>query len=473
MTSATSTAAASAYEQALIWGLLVDPTYVPEVLGRLRDDDFVDPTFRRIWQSIGRIAARGDSVTEHALELDLGAHGELGKVDRDKLIVGSPYPDPAAIGSYVDRVLEARRARAAHRLVHEAAARPMTDESLSELHARLGEVLADAAPEDDFASLADFLPGFVEDLDARRSGQRASELMRFGIDSLDQLTDGALPGELVVVAARPGDGKTAFAMTVANHVAESGGVVSFFSLEQPRDQLAARLLSAVASINGRRFRDPRALSDENMDAIRRAASTLVHRRILIRDSQSSMRDIVRACRRMVRRGMPPALVVIDYVELITTPKEERHRDRYDRELGERTKAAKSLAKELRCPVLMLAQLGREVEKAKRRPTKADLRNSGEIEQDADQIFMLHRLPDPTDPNEKGDTTEILVTKGRGTGEGVATVRFRAEFTRFEEIAERAMPGLVAPDRVGEQRGGREAAGFERSLAGSAGGWSDA
>lgn len=442
----TASNATVAYECAVVWTLLVEPSLVADVRSRLRAEDFADPTLRRAWQSVERLAERGELVTEAAIRLDISSSGDLSKIDHEKLVVGSPFPDVDAIDANVQRLIEARRARSGRAAVLEAAGKPTTDESLHELVTRLGAILDEVETHDGFAELADVVPAYLAHLEDHIAGRASLDLMSYGIESLDQRIDGALPGDLVIVAARPGDGKTAFALTVANAVSARNHPVAFFSLEMTKEQLVARLLSAAAEVNGRRFRNPRQLADYQLHAIRAAAADLLDRRILIWDRPASMADVARSCRRLVRQGRAPKLVVIDYLELLTTPKGDRRSDRYDLEIGERTKAAKALAKELGCPVMMLAQVGRDAEKSKRRPTKADLRNSGQIEQDADAILMLYRLPEASDENKKSDVTEILITKGRGMGEGVAKVRFRAEFTRFEEIVEQASPGVAHQDR---------------------------
>lgn len=438
------------YERAVLWSVLLDGTLWTDVAQALDVDDFTDATHRRMWESFITLSRAGRTITEESLAHEIEAAGDIAKVDQASLVVGSPYPDTGSLEGYVDEVKQARRRRDAREVFANALALPpgeLTEEHLHAAIVRLTEIAHDASSAAAFVAIGDALPGYMERI-AQDRLTKADRGIPYGLPPLDRQTDGMMPGDLIIVAARPGDGKTALALTIADAVSTRGLTVPVFSLEMPKEQLLGRLVSARASVNGRDFRNPRNLDEEALDAAKRAARGLLNNRILIWDRRASVRDIEAACRRLVRRGERLGCVVIDYLDLVVTAKEERRKDRHDLEIGAKTSALKQLGKELGCPIVLLVQIGRDVEKSNRRPTKADLKNSGAIEQDADTVLLLYRkrVDDGTGAMVATDETEIIIDKMRGGETGVVRVRFRAEYTRFEDSVEQSMPGLQPPPR---------------------------
>ncbi|CAG9205574.1 Replicative DNA helicase [Burkholderia gladioli] len=299
------------------------------------------------------------------------------------------------------------------------------------------------------------LPGhalteIVEEIDARFHGAPLA-VTSTGLSALDQKLGGGLRGsELVIVAGRPSMGKTAIAMGMGGCVAENGGTVLVFSMEMSAKSLHQRNLARVGGINLGHILDGRRMTDEEWPRLTHAVSVMAGVTLLVDDTPSlSLAEIVSRSR-TVKRKHGLALVIVDYLGLMTGGTDERH----DLKIGSYSSGLKSLAKQLDVPVIALAQLNRGVEnRPNKRPTMADLRDSGAIEQDADVILMLYRdqvyFPDSPDRG----TAEIIVGKQRNGETGSVRVAFEGEFQRFSDLP----AGYVAAPRKEPEHARR---GFE-------------
>lgn len=256
-----------------------------------------------------------------------------------------------------------------------------------------------------------------------------------GFADVDRVLAGMQPGELVVLAARPGIGKTSFAMQVAEHHAcgEKQLPVAVFSLEMPSKQLVLRMAAARARVPLERIRRGR-LSPVDEERLSEAMQVLFDAPIHIDDSGDVSPFELRAKARRLKQQHPAlSLIVIDYLQLMKVRGRVESRQV---EVAEISRSLKVLAKELEVPILALAQLNRQVESRKGPPMLSDLRESGAIEQDADVVMFLHReKPDDEDEaaSSAGDLTpvEVHVAKQRNGPQGAATLLFQGSFTRFE------------------------------------------
>jgi replicative DNA helicase len=254
-----------------------------------------------------------------------------------------------------------------------------------------------------------------------------------GFVDLDKMTSGLQPGDMIVVAGRPSMGKTAFALNIAEHVGvELGLPVAIFSLEMSGPQIAMRLLSSVGRLDQQKVRSGR-LSDEDWDKMTMALGKLHEAPIHIDDTGAiNATDLRARARRLHRQCGKLSLIVIDYLQLMTSTKEGENRAT---EISEISRSIKALAKELQVPVIALSQLSRKVEERNdKRPLMSDLRESGAIEQDADIILMMYREEyyKPDTP-EKG-TAEVIIGKHRNGPTGVAKLTFLGEYTKFQNLA---------------------------------------
>jgi len=252
-----------------------------------------------------------------------------------------------------------------------------------------------------------------------------------GFADLDHQTTGFQPTELIILAARPSMGKTALVCNIAEAVARKSGTgVLLFSLEQSNLELAERFLAMTAKINGHDLRSGN-LSDAQHDLLVRASDDLARLPLFIDDKPGRTMTQVAAIARRQHRKSPLGVIIIDYLQLIEPDEKNAPREQ---QIAGISRRLKFLAKELRIPVIALAQLNRGVElREDKRPRLADLRESGAIEQDADMVMFLHR-PDAYDPEDRPGEAEIVVAKHRSGPTGIVRLTWRKEFMRFENYS---------------------------------------
>jgi replicative DNA helicase len=252
-----------------------------------------------------------------------------------------------------------------------------------------------------------------------------------GFVDLDEKTAGLQNSELIVVAARPSAGKTAFAINIVRHVAvEDNQPVFFVSLEQSRIELAERLLCCQARVDSHKLRKGH-LGSDDMDKLIEAGGILKNAKLFIDDTpgQGMLRIAANARRLKLRHKI--RLVVIDYLQLIEP---DNRRDSRQEQVSQISRRLKFLARELQVPVMALAQVNRSSEdRQDHKPRLADLRESGAIEQDSDTVMLLHR-PEMYEPGQHEGTTEVIVAKQRNGPTGEITLTFVKQFMRFENFA---------------------------------------
>lgn len=243
-----------------------------------------------------------------------------------------------------------------------------------------------------------------------------------GYTDLDSMTSGLQKSDLIIIAARPSQGKTALGLNIAAHAAiREGKTVAIFSLEMSKEQLVMRLFASEARVNMQNVNHGTPSSQELLK-LAEANLTLANANMYIDDrSNISVAEIRSKCRRLkARNGLD--MIVIDYLQLMKTPNGSDNRVQ---EVSELTRSLKILARELNVPVVLLSQLSRKA--AERKPAMSDLRESGAIEQDADIIIMIYRDPSRTDDN----STEIIVAKNRNGPVDSIFLTWIGEYTRFE------------------------------------------
>ena len=252
-----------------------------------------------------------------------------------------------------------------------------------------------------------------------------------GFADLDRQTTGLQATELVILAARPSMGKTALVCNIAEAVARrSKQGVLLFSLEQSNLELAERFLAITARINGHDLRSGN-LSEAQRDLLCQASDELSRLPLFIDDKPGRTMTQVAAIARRLHRKSPLGVIIIDYLQLIEPDEKNIPREQ---QIAQISRRLKFLAKELRVPVIALAQLNRGVElREDKRPRLADLRESGSIEQDADMVMFLHR-PDAYDPEDRPGEAEIIVAKHRSGPTGIVRLTWRKEFMRFENYS---------------------------------------
>ena len=285
-----------------------------------------------------------------------------------------------------------------------------------------------------FHAISELIEHNIDKLEERQGNKTLITGVPTGFTDLDHLTSGLQASDLIILAARPSMGKTAFALNIARNAAIEANIpVAIFSLEMSKEQLSMRMLCAEARVDSHRLRGG-FLSNEDWHNLTHAASVLSEAPIYIDDSPDISALDIRAKARRLKMEKSLGLVIIDYLQLM---KARSQSERRDLEISDISRALKSLAKELSLPVVALSQLNRKLEERNdKRPKLSDLRESGALEQDADLVTFIYRDEvynrDENNPNR--GKAEILVSKHRNGPTGDIPLAFIHAYTRFENLA---------------------------------------
>lgn len=435
-------------EQSLLGALLIDPAAVDRVRDTVAETDLYRADHRAIWRQIvsmsdANLAIDVVTVAERLERLGtLDQCGGLGYL----VTVAQNVPSAANARRYAELIADHSRLRtlqAAGNEILAAVAAPgirTAAEIASDAERILSGFAADRGTVEP-VSAADAIAQALRDAD---DGIGRTGLMT-GIADLDILTGGLEPGQLVIYAARPAVGKTAVALAVSRHVAGNHGRVVFFSLEMTHRELAARLLAAESGIPARVLKS--GPSQNEWAALADAATKRGLDGLILDDRAAASVAYVRArCRRLKRDG-GLSLVVIDYLQLMTP---ENPRANRNEQVGSLSRGLKALAKELQVPVIALAQLNRTSEnRADKRPMLSDLRDSGEVEQDADAVLLLSRA------TEAGDVIECDLAKHRQGPTGNFFLDFDGPRMRFSKRYGAPTPASTQSQAHSRSRGFQE------------------
>ena len=257
-----------------------------------------------------------------------------------------------------------------------------------------------------------------------------------GLADYDRITGGLMPGRLIILAGRPGQGKTALATQAAVYAAEQGKTVAFFSLEMPREEVADRIAAARGEINTQALTQHR-LNDDQTGSLVDVCGWAQALPLYIDDTPGVTVDFIRAIAMRLRLERDALdLVIVDYLQLMSAPRRDGNRVQ---EVSEISRGLKALAKELRCPVVALAQLSRAVDaRSDPTPVLSDLRESGQIEADADQVVFIVR-PELYGKTERRGMADLTIAKHRGGALGKVELKFDAQYTRFFNVEKYRAP----------------------------------
>jgi replicative DNA helicase len=431
-------------EQSLIGGLLIDNAAWDRIGDVVRETDFYRDDHRRIFRHIGKLIQNGrpaDVVTvyesiEASNEVDqTGGLAYLGEI-------ANSTPSAANIRRYAEIVRERAILRQLVTVGDEIAGNALNPAGrevktlLDEAEQKIFQI-AEAGNRNNggFVAIQPLLGEVVERMESLLARDSQSDItgVATGFVDLDRMTSGLQPGDMIVVAGRPAMGKTAFALNIAEYVGvEQRLPVAIFSLEMSGPQLATRFLSSVGRIDQSKLRTGR-LTDDEWDRMTVALGKLHEAPIHIDETGAiNSTDLRARARRLHRQFGKLGLIVIDYLQLMSSNRDGENRAT---EISEISRSIKALAKELQVPIIALSQLSRKVEERNdKRPLMSDLRESGAIEQDADIILMMYReeyyKPDTQD---KG-TAEAIIGKHRNGPVGTVRLTFIGEYTRFENHA---------------------------------------
>ncbi|KVG33845.1 replicative DNA helicase [Burkholderia diffusa] len=428
-------------EQSVLGALMIDNDAIDRI-GELRAAHFFRFEHRIIFEAIGKLIVSGRTADVMTVFDRLSTEGTLDRTG------GLPYlnsvvqstPGAANIYRYAQIVVERAKLRQLLAAVDEIGAEVANpkgrsaDELVAIAQSKF-EPLSDGRTEGP-KFIGEYLTPVVETIDREYQGN-APTAISTGLSDLDfRLGGGMRGGDLVIIAGRPSMGKTALAMAISEHVAEHHGPALVDSLEMPGTQLAQRAISRQGDIALQRVRNGSKFSDEDWPKLTNVVGRLTELPLLVDETAGmSLAEIVSRAR-AVKRKHGLKLLVVDYLQLMTGGPDERH----DLRIASYSAGLKALAKQLDIPVIALSQLNRALEqRPNKRPTMADLRDSGAIEQDADTILFLYRdevyhenTPDP-------GIAEIIIAKQRNGALGTAYASFTHEQAKFGDLAMGYMP----------------------------------
>jgi replicative DNA helicase len=286
-----------------------------------------------------------------------------------------------------------------------------------------------------FTRIKEMLWPTMERIETLQRSGKAITGVPSGFVDLDALTSGFQASELVVVAARPSMGKTAFCLNIAANAAAEGQGVAIFSLEMSKEALVQRMLTATARVDSHRVRQG-TLRDSDFTQLARAAGLLQTYQVWIDDTPSITLLEMRSKARRLKIDSDLKLVIVDYLQLMRSPE---HAENRVQEISDISRSLKALARELEIPVIALSQLSRASEQrgGERKPILSDLRDSGAIEQDADLVVFIHRPEyyDREDESKRG-LAEVMLAKNRNGPTGDVQLKFTREYTRFDSFSAR-------------------------------------
>jgi replicative DNA helicase len=424
-------------EESVLGSMMLSSEAIADVVEILEPDDFYRSANGRIYSAMRALYARGEPVDIITAVEALKREGILEEVGgpiylRDLV---DQVPTPASAAHYASIVSKSALRR---RLISAAAdimemAYGATDDAESvadDAEQRIYDV-ARRDERDEVAVLRELVDKAMFDLESIQNRDSAFTGLPTGFRDLDTLTSGLQPGNLIVIAARPGVGKSSFATNLARNIAVHGEPVSIFSLEMSRWEIGMRLLCAEARVPWDRIRNKR-VGPDDWTRVVQAAETLHDAPLSIVDSGSINIVDIRAKARRMRTGRKGlSLIIVDYLQLMTSPNARRP-DSRQQEVAEISRSLKLLAKELHIPVVALSQLNRNPEaRADKRPQLSDLRESGAIEQDSDVVMFIHR--DDADPERKREA-ELILAKHRNGPTGSVRLTFEPALTQFRNAA---------------------------------------
>ncbi len=432
-------------ERALLGGLLQDPERIDEIAEQLRGDDFYRADHQELFTFLVDLKGRGERVDLVTLPGLLERAGVAERCGGLQYVLQLPDYAPSTVnldhyaGSVREDAGRRRLVSVAETLTRDAAG---SLDGVSILVDRTVQRLAEIGATGRVGAWAQISEVLDEEFDrieqAASQGDDGGLGLPTGIHKLSEALGGLRPGQLVILAARPGMGKTALGLNIAQHVSllPDKPVVALFSLEMTRQELVGRMLSSHSEIDARRLREGQVHEGE-WEILHDAIEELRATRVMIDDTPAlSIGEVKGRCRKLKADHPNLSLIVIDYLQLMRgdDPKAPRIQ-----QVSDISQGLKALAKDVRVPVLALSQLNRGVESRQdKRPVLSDLRESGAIEQDADVILFIYRDDYYTkEASECPGEAEVIIAKQRAGSTGTVRVAWNATIQRFEDVVDAA------------------------------------
>lgn len=425
-------------EQSVIGAIFLEPQALITAAEILQYEDFYRVAHQKIFQTMNRLSDQGKPIDVVTVTEELASKKELEDVGGLSYLteIANSVPTAANIAHYAriveEKALLRRLIRVATNIVEDGFTREDEVEALlSEAEKKMMEV-SNRKNAGDFRHIKDVLVQTYDNIELLHSRKGDITGIPTGFRDLDRITAGFQRNDLIIVAARPSVGKTAFALNVAQNVATKADEnVAIFSLEMGAEQLVMRMLCAEGNIDAQVLRTG-ALTAEDWRKLTMAMGSLSNAGIFIDDTPGIRINEIRSKCRRLKQEYGLGMILIDYLQLIVgsgNGKENRQQ-----EVSEISRSLKSLARELQVPVIALSQLSRGVEQRQdKRPMMSDLRESGSIEQDADIVSFLYREDYYDKETENQNMIEIIIAKQRNGPTGTVTLAFVKEFNKFVNI----------------------------------------
>lgn len=431
-------------EQALLGCLLLDTRIQVEVAAFLKEEDFYAESHRYIFHAMNGIINANQPVDLVTLTDALEKQGVLEQAGGITYIteLTNVMPSSANYQRYLDIVTRDSMLRKLIKGSAEIIDKCQTSQDKTTALAFAEKTVYDISNQADtseMVKIGSVIPDVMSKLDELSKDKSSTKGIKTQFKGLDRLINGIHNSDLMILAARPAVGKTSFAMNIVENVALQGYSCAVFSLEMGKDQLVQRMLCSVANVSMENATKGK-LNKTEWLRIAKAREKLANAKIFIDDSAMiTPQQVLSKCRRLKSRfGLD--LVMIDYVQLMSTEKGSKA-DGRQQEISEISRMLKILAKEVNVPVLALSQLNRSVETRKGRPQLSDLRESGAIEQDADIVMFIHRPDRGATEKEiaegkvQKNVAEIIIEKHRNGPTGLVKLFFKGECTKFLNLNE--------------------------------------
>ena len=430
-------------EQSVLGGMLLSKDAIADVVESLRASDFYKPAHETIYEAILSLYGHGSPADAITVADELKKRGELTRVGGaayiHTLIASVPtaanaqyYAEIVKEHAIMRRLIEAGTKIAQLGYANETEVDTLVDQAQAEIYA-----VTDGNAKEDYVSFSEALEETINEIDANSNRPDGVYGVPTDFIEFDELTGGLHGGQMIVIAARPGVGKSTLALDIARSASIHHQMTTvFFSLEMSRTELAMRILSAEGKISMGRLKKGD-LDTEGWTNLATLQGRIDSAPLFIDDSPNmTLMEIRAKCRRLKQRN-DLKLVVLDYLQLMSSGKKAESRQQ---EVSEFSRSLKLLAKELDVPVIALSQLNRGSEqRTDKRPMVSDLRESGSIEQDADMVILLHREDMYNPDSERVGEADMIIAKHRGGPTRTIPLAFSGKYSRFNNMANEAPP----------------------------------
>ena len=425
-------------EQAVIGSMLTDKDAVISAIEVLREDDFYREDNKAIYAAILNLYNRSEPIDIITLKAELVSNGKFDSVGGLEYLAGLPekVPTTSNVDKYIKIVEEKsvlrRLIKTANDII-ELGYDPMqeVEDIMDGAEKKIFDIMQ-KRNQKGYSSIKDVLVDTFTQLEQLYNQKQHVTGVPTGFADLDYKTAGLHESDLVLIAARPAMGKSAFALNIASYAATRANVpVALFSLEMSKEQMVNRILCSEAMVDSNKVRTGK-IEDDDWAKLAGALGTLSEAPIYIDDTPGiSVMEIRAKCRKM-KLEKNIGLVVIDYLQLVQASNNKR--GSREQEISEISRSLKILAKEINVPVIALSQLSRAPEqRPDHRPMLSDLRESGAIEQDADIVMFLYRDDYYNEDSEKKNIAEVIIAKHRGGSTGTVELLWLGNYTKFANI----------------------------------------